>query len=248
MKTMLLIVLGVTLLAVGLWWASRRSTTAARDLSPHETLRRHIEEDRPYRYFLGVPMQQPTRWVEADTDNHELLVDGDPIPLNEIRSFLVVYANGEVLTARNEFYPLPGDVHFVDIVESPKLDVLNPDDLQHGNQFVAISFAPSLSQPNNPDHYSTAIQNIGDVPIRVARFVAFTRAGNQFQLSTISGDYFTSGQFVNWYGAPEDGWIPAGEYVEDPNNYGGGDGYWVYEFEIKSGGQLVAGGRIPSRN
>ena len=81
--------------------------------------------------------------------------------------------------------------------------------------------------------------------LRVTRFAGFSKSDGALRLSTITGDFFSEEEFINWYGAPTNGWIPPNGTVEDPNNYGSGDGYWVYYFETQNGKTFAAGAQIP---
>lgn len=63
-------------------------------------------------------------------------------------------------------------------------------------------------------------------------------------LSTITGGYFSEQNFREWYGVDEDGWIKLGQIVIDPNNYSGGNIYWVYFYGNESGKEFIAGAQF----
>ncbi|MBU1220691.1 hypothetical protein KKF34_17330 [Myxococcota bacterium] len=204
-------------------------------------LRSHLKEGRDYRFFVGVPLKSPTKWMKVMVNGQTLSLDGEDLNLNKINSFLVAYPNGEVLSVQREFYPLPDGIHFVNYRKKPRKDILDLTTLEEGKKFVEITYGTSGSRPNQPGYYSTTIRNISAYRLRVIHFGAFTKSGLVFRLNTITGDYFTADQFINWYGTPEDGWIAPNTSVSDPNNYGSGDGYWVYYFETENGVTFAAG-------
>ncbi len=208
-------------------------------------LRSYLAQGRNYRVYVGTPFDSPTEWQQVEVVGQTLSLAGERLELNEITAFLVVYPNGEVLSAEQEFYPLPEGVTILETKPHPLQDILNPEELNGGQAFVKINFGPSVPRHKEPGHYSTTLQNISDKKIRVLKFAGFTRSGTGFQLSTVTGDYFSADEFINWYGVAKDGWILPGQTVADPNNYGGSDGYWVYYFETEESKEFAAGARIP---
>ncbi|MDP6111082.1 MAG: hypothetical protein QGG53_04370, partial [Planctomycetota bacterium] len=150
----------------------------------------------------------------------------------------------QVLSASETFLPLPEGVEFVEEPPHRRHDILNFSHLAQGVEFVRISFGPCSSRPGASDYYSTTIENISAVRIRVLRFGGFSKQWNSYRLNTINGDYFSDDEFINWYDAPLDGWIEPGESVCDPNNYGGDDCYWVYYFKTEGGEEFAAGAQV----
>jgi hypothetical protein len=245
MKTALILLFSLGLVVVAIMTACRRQSWRSRRLQAAPLLRSYLAQDRDYRFFIGVPLDAPTEWKQVQSAGQTLRLGGVPVDLDSVTSFLVVYPNGEVLSAEREFFPLPAGVWFVEPVSIPKQDVLDLSILEEGKAFVRISCGRSRSRPDEPGHYSTSIHNVSDKKLRVTRFAAFTKSGAVFRLNTISGDYFSADEFISWYGAPQDGWIPPETTVTDPNNYGGGNGYWVYYFETEDGKRFAAGARNP---
>jgi hypothetical protein len=117
--------------------------------------------------------------------------------------------------------------------------------LKAGSAFGKVIFGPCKARQDDPNHYSTTLSNTGAEAFRVDRFCGFVRAGEKYVLSTVTGDYFTAREFVAWYGAPKDGWVAPGQSATDPNNYGGGDTYWVYYCTTKSGKSFAIGAKVP---
>lgn len=77
------------------------------------------------------------------------------------------------------------------------------------------------------------------------KFGGYNLSGDQYVLNTITGDYFTAEDFLNWYGVDRDGWIKPGQTVSDPNNYGSGKGYWAYFCLNEQGDEFIIGEPIP---
>jgi hypothetical protein len=245
MKTAVIALICLAAIVATLMIARRRQPLGQDSPLADESLRSYLAQGGDYRFFIGMPLHAPTEWSQADAMGQALFLAGQQLDLDAVTAFLVVYPNGEILSAGREFFPLPEGVRFVEATANPKQDILDLSVLDEGRTFVTITFGPSASRPSEPGYYSTTIHNISDQSLRVTRFAAFTKVGQSFRLSTITGDYFSADQFMSWYGAPQDGWIPPGGIVADPNNYGSGDGYWVYYFETEDGRTFAAGARIP---
>ena len=208
-------------------------------------IRTYLSQERVYRIYVGIAHDSPREWKQVGVEGQMLTLAGENLELEDITAFLVVYPNGEVLDTEQPFFPLPEGVRFIEPKTHTRIDILNPSELDEGQTFVKISFGPSASRQNEPNRYSTTIHNISNCKIRVQRFAAFKKSGSAYRLNTISGDYFSADEFINWYHAPKDGWILPGESVTDPNSYGGGNGYWVCYVEMEDGNEFAAGIRIP---
>jgi hypothetical protein len=208
-------------------------------------LRAHLAQKRDYLIYVGTPLDSPVEWKLAEVEGQILSLSGARTEIEDLTAFLVVYANGQVLQAERPFFPLPEGVGFFEERAEQRRDLLDLSELAEGEAFVKVSYGESASHPNDRSQYSTTIRNNSDTKLRVLKFGAFTKSADGYRLSTVSGDFFSDDEFISWYGAAKDGWITPGQTVMDPDNYGGGDGYWVYYFETESGKKFVAGGRIP---
>jgi hypothetical protein len=245
MKLELIAIVFVVLLVASVLAACRRQSSDSTLPVANALLSSYLAEGRNYRVIVGMPLNAPTKWREAQVVGQSLSLDGERLDQDRIAAFLVVYPNGEVLAAQNEFFPLPKGVKFLEMTRNAKQDVLDVSLLELGKELVTITFGTSASRPDEPGYYSTAIRNMSNQKLRVTRFAGFTKSGAEFRLNTVSGDYFSADEFISWYGVPQDGWIAPGSTVVDPNNYGSGGGYWVYYFENESGETFIAGDRSP---
>jgi len=245
MKSILILLLFLAVIATVLILTNRRQSPVLNRSQAISLLRSHLAEGRDYKYFVGVPLNAPKEWKQAKTVGKTLSIENDQVDLDEIMAFIVAYPNGKVLSAHREFFPLPEGTKFIETKLTPRKDILDLSMLKEGSAFVKISYSPSSSQRIKSDHYSTSIRNISDQKIRVIKFGGFTKSGEVYRLNTISGDYFPADDFINWYDAPKNGWLQPGTTVSDPNNYGGGNGYWVYYFETEDGKKFAAGAKHP---
>jgi hypothetical protein len=90
-------------------------------------------------------------------------------------------------------------------------------------------------------YYATSLTNTSDKPIRVRMFAGFDKTRDGFRLANHTGQWFSAADFIDWYGAPADGWIRPGQTVADPTNWGGDDdGFWAYWCEDEDQGRFIA--------
>jgi len=205
-----------------------------------------LQERNDYQVYVALRGDEG-RWNKVfDLQEEVLVLQESSIRLERVCSFIVAYGNGEILESWRPFSPLPMGLHYAEAPTTIRHDVLDPKELAEGERFIRVTFGPAVARKDEPDRYSTTLKNLSDERIRVRRFGAFVRFRSEYVLSTVSGDYFTEEQFREWYGVNRDGWIKPGQSVTDGNNYGGGDGYWVYDCETESGRIFRAGERIPS--
>lgn len=225
-------------------WREQPAKPAAKSAN---RLQAFLRQRGDYTIFVGIPLEKPVRWLKADTyDADTLTIDGESVDPASVRCYIVVYPNGQVLHAENAFQPLPPNLTFLEPTGERRQDTFDPEVLERGREYAEVTFGRCPSRPADRNHYSTTIRNVGSVRFRVTKFGAFSKRGGVYVLSTVSGDYFTAEEFAAWYGAPNDGWIAAGEEAQDPNNYGGGsDVYWVYYCECEDGAEFVAGAKVP---
>lgn len=186
--------------------------------------------------------------VEDRTDDALTLVTGMQLDISTLDAWVAAYPNGEVIEMGAVRRRLPPGVHFVRSSDPVEHQVLN-DSMNEGNAgYVAIEFGAAGAHPEDSNNYSTVLTNTASVPWRVTRFGGYNQVGNNWRLSTITGDLFTAEQFQNWYGHTSNEWVQPGDSVVDYNNYGGSDVAWIYECELEDGTTFRAGAKKPKRS
>lgn len=197
--------------------------------------------------YIGWPLGQPTWWRKVESyDSERLQLDDhtlvDPA---QVRSHLLVYPNNEVLSGVRLFSPGPPGVRFLESLPGPREPFyLESAQVEFGKSVCKVTHG-RFRREGGRYCYSTTLTNLSVWPIRISRFAAFRPQGKAFVLNTVTGAYFTDEQFVAWYAAPEDGWIPPGGEATDPSNYGGGAGFWAYFGETRDGHDFVATAPLP---
>jgi hypothetical protein len=200
-------------------------------------------ERSDYIIAVGIPPSDPNRWSEvtAVTNSTVATSDARQIPLDEITHFVVSYPNGQLVDFESSKPELSIGITGITTAAHPDTDLLTVDDLMDGNQYVVMSYGPSTSRPNDPNHYSTSLTNISDHKIRVLQFGGYTPAKNGWKLDNATSAFYSPDEFVNWYGLGEAEWITPGQKVTDTNNYGGRPVLWAYYCETDDGTKFVAG-------
>jgi hypothetical protein len=113
-------------------------------------------------------------------------------------------------------------------------------DLKLGNTLLQVQHSTERNNRHKP-YYSTTITNRSTEKIRIDRFGTYIRKGKSIVLHSITGGYFSTQQFQEWYDVGGDGWLEPGRSVTDPNNHSNLDLYWAYTFTTASGRQFTAG-------
>jgi len=200
------------------------------------------------RYQLWVSsVEGRAQWVEATALRGRALdlVDGQSLPLDDVRAYAVMYPSGMMVDMEPRVTrPLPPGATFPKGIRPPDQHILELSELEEGRQRVTVSFTRSGAHPRDPSYYTTTLTNTSQESVRVLRFGGYARTGSRYELNTITGGFFTAAYFRDWYAVPDpDGRIPPGGSVSDPNNYGGPkDSLWAYEFETESGERFWTGG------
>jgi hypothetical protein len=208
-------------------------------------LKEYASRGREYRIFVGTPVEEPTAWSIADkVEGDDIILDkGMKVALKAVTSFIVAYRNGEILASAGVFEPLPEGVHFIGRSEDEETHTLNSAVLVSGARYVKVSHGVARMVSGRLT-YSTRLTNVAKQRVRVLRFGAYTQAGAEWRLNTVSRRFFDAEQFRAWYGLGEREWIEPGESVEDPDNYGGGQVIWAYFCETDTGEKFVTGARL----
>ena len=126
------------------------------------------------------------------------------------------------------------------IVEDVIFATLDWDDLKVGKNLLAIQHHRNPNDRQKP-YYSTSITNKTTEKIRIDRFGTYIQKGNTLVLHSITGGFFSSQQFQEWYDLGNSQWIEPGQVVTDPNNHSNLGSYWGYFGTTASGAKFVAG-------
>jgi hypothetical protein len=113
-------------------------------------------------------------------------------------------------------------------------------ELKLGNSLLQVQHSVERNHRHKP-YYSTTITNRSTEKIRIDRFGTYIRKGRSLVLHSITGGYFSTQQFQEWYDVGGDGWLAPGRSVTDPNNHSNLALYWAYTFTTSSGRQFTAG-------
>jgi hypothetical protein len=126
------------------------------------------------------------------------------------------------------------------IIEDVIFATLDWAELKVGNRIVDIHHCNTPENRQKP-YYSTSITNRSTEKIRIDRFGTYIQKGNTLVLHSITGGFFSSQQFQEWYDLGNSSWIEPGQVVTDPNNHSNLGSYWGYFGTTASGKKFVAG-------
>ncbi len=199
---------------------------------------------RKYRFLIGEPVKKPAQWLEVNrTDGENLFVDDDSYNYRHIQSFVVAYPNGEILDYESVFAPFINGIHSPVIARKPTMHTIRLSNLEDGNKLINVEHSPSTFASRDKPYYLTVVENISDRKIKVEHFGAYTLFGEEYMLNTISNTFFTADEFINWYDQQGE-WIPPGQTVSDPQNYGS-QCLWVYYCITEDGDTFACGSICP---
>jgi hypothetical protein len=126
------------------------------------------------------------------------------------------------------------------IVEDVIFATLDLADLKVGKSLLEIRHCRNRQDRQKP-YYSTSIANKSSEKIRIDRFGTYIPKGKTLVLHSITGGFFSSQQFQEWYDLGQSLWIEPDQIVTDPNNHSNIGVYWAYFGATASGHQFVAG-------
>ncbi len=126
------------------------------------------------------------------------------------------------------------------IVEDVIFATLDWADLKVGKSFLDVQHCRNRADRQKP-YYATSITNRSTEKIRIDRFGTYIHKGKTLVLHSITGGFFSSQQFQEWYDLGKSQWIEPGQVVTDPNNHSNLNVYWAYLGTTASGKQFVAG-------
>jgi len=211
--------------------------------SPGFRLRRLIAQRPDYLVFVGVPISSPARWAVATSEGRNCLrVEGEGlVSTSKVKAFTVAYPNHQLVEHDTHGLPLPDGVMATWSASREDFDTLQEQDIERGRAFLRISHAGRSSDAEGRDCFATTLRNISSERIRVLRFAGYAKTGTSWSLDTVTGQFFSAGEFQAWYGLGSREWIEPGEAVVDHNNYGAPPSLWAYYCESSSGEQFIAG-------
>jgi len=193
-------------------------------------------------YYLGLKRDYKIYVSVKGLDNWQKIRSKSEIKTARLKNFCVCYSSGEILEIYSNVEKIPSDAHWIE------------DNRNEGLGFEEIAFDEvDLSQKEieitnkvskNPSgvYYETTITNkTGEniYPIAFGGYQKYEEKG-AFVLDNVVDNAYSAEQFKSWYGLKRD-FLASGESVSDPNNYGDGDGYWIFVFKTESGEIKTAG-------
>jgi hypothetical protein len=240
------------------WWAALRERLSGRapelgravsDLSD-DTLASRLEgwlAEPTHRIWVGSPLADPRHWIEVRRGPPGTLVTpaGLAIGVTDVRAYTVAYPGGGLLDRQGPLMRSPDDVIGFESMPSASGDrALRPEQLDFTGARVAVVFGRSTDRRSRWT-YSTTLVNKTNRSLRVLKFAGFQETNHGLELTTVTDAYFTEEQFIEWYGAPVNGWILPGKSATDPFNYGGPGTVWVYFLISEDGENATVAGASP---
>lgn len=118
---------------------------------------------------------------------------------------------------------------------------LTLNQLERGKQFIEVSHGPSnKTAKDGRPRYSTSLKNISLHKVQITRFGGFIPATQSWRLANVTGDFYTDGDFREWYGQKTE-WLLPGETACDDTNYGTPPVLWAYYGVTDTGESFIAG-------
>ncbi len=225
------------------------SGTLESQLTTGVRLAKLLKQRNDYIVWIGVPLNNPTRWQLAVAKGEHVIVDRKNVSLNDIKAFIVTYPSGVVVDQVfvSTISSLPPGVRGMDIQKGQQHDVLTDKDIHSGNQYVQVTFGPSTNKPDDPDCYSTSLRNISKHRLKIQKFGGYNvETSGTYSLNNIARRYYSEKEFKEWYGQQTD-WLEPGAIATDHNNYGGRPVLWAYYCQTDDGKTFIAGSVLPEK-
>ncbi len=205
--------------------------------SDHTAIAKHFNNRSDYRLYIGVPLDNPIKWVKANyIPTNQVKIGNQLIKAETIKAYLITYPNGEILDFNSETIPLPEETSGLVIHYNKKEKILTLKDLVKGNKIINVVYGPSTQVDSEKLYYSTSIKNISDKKIRIINFSPYIKKGLKYGAEIT----YTKEQFMTWYGQSSE-WIQPGQTVTDHSNYGGPPCLWAYTIETDDGTTAIGG-------
>ena len=193
-----------------------------------------------FRYFFLVD----NKWTEGIYKNGNFYNLIDRSVITNLKHYIVSYKNGNIVHETKTFSEYPDEITFMRYGGENKT-VFTKAELTDGNSLFKMEFSKSPIYPEDKNYYESAITNLSNQKIQVLKFGGFEKVdSNKYVLNTITGDFFNSSDFNNWYMDSSVLWINNCETVFDPVNYGGNNLRWAYQIKTESGDVLWFGYNI----
>ena len=159
-----------------------------------------------------------------------------------LKNFCVCYSSGEILEIYSNVEKIPAGAHWIEDNRNEGLGFgeIAIDEVDLSQSEIEITNKPSKN-PSGADYETTVTNKTSEnlFPIAFGGYQKYEEAG-KFVLDNVVDNAYSSAQFKSWYGLKRD-FLASGESVSDPNNYGDGDGYWIFVFKSESGEIKTAG-------
>lgn len=190
-----------------------------------------------FRYFFLVNDE----WIEGIYENGNFYSLVNHSMIHSLEEYIVTYRNGNIAHETQEFNNYPDEITFMQD-EKENREVFTKAELTEGNSWFKINYSKSPIYPEDKNYYKSTITNRSNQKIQVLKFGGFEEiASDKYQLNTITGDFFSSSDFNNWYMDSPGLWIESHEIISDPINYGGKKSFWAYQVKTESGDVLWFG-------
>ena len=164
------------------------------------------------------------------------------IKKSRIKNFCVCYPSGEICEIYSNVEKIPSDAHWIEDNRNEGLgfEEIAIDEVDLSQLEIEITNKPSKN-PSGADYETTVTNKTGEnlYPIAFGGYQKYEEK-SAFVLDNVVDNAYSAEQFKSWYGLKRD-FLASGESVSDPNNYGDGDGYWIFVFKTESGEIKTAG-------
>lgn len=190
-----------------------------------------------FRYFFFINDE----WIEGVYENGNFYSLVNRSMITSLKEYIITYRNGNIAHETQEFDNYPAEITFMQDREENH-EVFTKAALTEGNSWFKINYSKSPIYPDDTNYYESTITNRSNQKVQVLKFGGFEKLGsNMYKLNTITGDFFGSSDFNNWYMDSPDLWIENYETISDPINYGGKNSFWAYQIKTESGDILWFG-------
>ena len=206
-------------------------------------LKNYLDPQLNYVLYVGYPLDKPDHWIKVIDINENLLNLGlpGPVRVEDVRSYIATYPNGEILNLENIFYPFPDSVHALKSGEKSSAPVILNDDLiQKGKNLVKITYDYSQMDNQGEIYFSTILTNISNQEIRIEQFTTVCENNGHYYRNTAAVIDSSVQPFQNWKSITNLYWINPGQSVTDPHNYGGVQAHWAFFCQTEDADFFIA--------